>query len=679
MDYSTELRRKLLLKDEKIRELEATLSEKERIIEDLTAKLDKFQSVFSTTSPHRHLAPYSLNGPRTQRAQGISAEPNAVRLGDSVLLEVATFPKPKVTKKLISKAILENDFMKHLEDAQMEEIVECMYPVEYSNGSCIIKEGDVGSLVYVLEEGKVAVTKSGAHLCSMGEGKVFGELAILYNCTRTATVKATTHVRLWAIDRHCFQAIMMRTGLLKHSEYLEFLKSVPTFSKLSEDILRRIVDVMEECHFDYNDYVIRQGAIGDTFYIISKGRVKITKRQSISDEPVFIRHLSKGDWFGEKALQGEDLRTANVVVDDQHGATCLVIDRQSFIQLIGDLESVRQKTYNEEPVAGTNADKSFYADLALEDFTAIDTLGVGGFGRVELVELKRDTSRTYAMKVLKKRHIVDTRQQEHIKNEKKIMMDCNCDFIVKMYKTFRDTKYVYMLLEACLGGELWTVLRDRKHFDDSAARFYTGCVIEAFMYMHSRGIIYRDLKPENLLLDNRGYAKLVDFGFAKHIGFSRKTWTFCGTPEYVAPEIILNKGHDLSADYWSLGILMFELMTGSPPFSGSDPMKTYNQILKGIDMIEFPKKISKNAQSLIRKLCRDNPSERLGNQRNGIKDIQKHKWFDGFNWEGLHKGTMEPPIIPKVSSSSDSSNFDKFPEDEDEPPSDDLTGWDTDF
>uniref|UniRef100_H2YVX2 cGMP-dependent protein kinase n=1 Tax=Ciona savignyi TaxID=51511 RepID=H2YVX2_CIOSA len=677
MDYQYDLRHKVLLKDERIRELECMLAEKDEEIEELKAKLDKFQSIFPTATQQRHLGTMGVGVPRTRRAQGISAEPNLM-LNDPSSAEIQTYAKSENTKTLIRGAILENDFMKHLEDCQIEEIVDCMYPVEYSNGSCIIKEGDVGSLVYVLEDGKVAVTKAGAHLCNMGAGKVFGELAILYNCTRTATVKATTHVRLWAIDRHCFQAIMMRTGLLKHSEYLEFLTSVPTFSGLGEDLLRRIVDVMEECHFDYGDYIIRQGAIGDTFYIISKGNVEVTKRKSASSESVVIRKLAKGDWFGERALQGEDLRTANVVVEDREGATCLVIDRQSFTQLIGDLDSVKQRKYDEVPELSKKSD-GFYDDLILEDFTAIDTLGVGGFGRVELVELKSDPAKTYAMKVLKKRHIVDTRQQEHIKNEKVIMMDCNSDFIVKMYRTFRDTKYIYMLLECCLGGELWTVLRDKGHFDDSAARFYTACVVEAFTYMHARGIIYRDLKPENLLLDTRGYAKLVDFGFAKRIGFSRKTWTFCGTPEYVAPEIILNKGHDLSADYWSLGILMFELMTGSPPFSGSDPMKTYNQILKGIDMIEFPKKISKNAQSLIRKLCRDNPSERLGNQRNGIKDIQKHKWFDGFHWIGLRKGTMAPPTKPQVTSSSDSSNFDKFPEDDDTPPPDDLSGWDNDF
>ncbi|TRY57835.1 hypothetical protein DNTS_022746 [Danionella cerebrum] len=615
-DLEEDFAKILMLKEERIRDLERRLSEREDEISELKRKLHKCQSVL----------PSAQIGPRTHRAQGISAEPQTHQdLSNQSFRRIA---KSDRSKDLIKSAILDNDFMKNLEMSQIQEIVDCMYPVDYDKNSCIIKEGDVGSLVYVMEEGKVEVTKESLKLCTMGPGK------------------------LWAIDRQCFQTIMMRTGLIKHAEYMELLKSVLTFRGLPEEILSKLADVLEE--------------------------VTITREDCPGHDPVFLRSMTKGDSFGEKALQGEDLRTANVIAAE--AVTCLVIDRDSYKHLIGGLDDVSNKGCEDaEAKAKYEAENAFFSNLNLSDFNIIDTLGVGGFGRVELVQLKSDEMKTFAMKILKKRHIVDTRQQEHIRSEKHIMQEAHSDFIVRLYRTFKDSKYLYMLMEACLGGELWTILRDRGHFDDSTTRFYTACVVEAFAYLHSKGIIYRDLKPENLILDHRGYAKLVDFGFAKKIGFGKKTWTFCGTPEYVAPEIILNKGHDISADYWSLGILMYELLTGSPPFSGPDPMKTYNIILRGIDMIEFPKKITKNAANLIKKLCRDTPSERLGNLKNGVKDIQKHKWFEGFNWDGLRKGTLMPPIIPSVASSTDTSNFDSFPEDNEDPPPDDNSGWDTDF
>ncbi|XP_058242446.1 cGMP-dependent protein kinase 1a isoform X2 [Hemibagrus wyckioides] len=666
-DLEEEFAKILILKEERIRDLERRLAEREDEIQELKRKLHKCQSVLPSAQ---------VIEPRTRRAQGISAEPQTHQ--DLTTQSFRKHAKSDRSKDLIKEAILDNDFMKNLELSQIQEIVDCMYPVEYGKDSCIIKEGDVGSLVYVMEDGKVEVTKEGLKLCTMGPGKVFGELAILYNCTRTATVKTLTNVKLWAIDRQCFQTIMMRTGLIKHAEYMEFLKSVPTFHSLPEEILSKLADVLEETHYEEGDYIIRQGARGDTFFIISKGKVTVTREDSASQDAVYLRSLGKGDWFGEKALQGEDIRTASVIAAET--VTCLVIDRESYKHLIGGLEDLSSKgSEDAEAKAKYEAENAFFFNLHLSDFNIIDTLGVGGFGRVELVQLKSDEYKTFAMKILKKRHIVDTRQQEHIRSEKLIMQEAHSDFIVRLYRTFKDSKYLYMLMEACLGGELWTILRDRGSFEDSTTRFYTACVVEAFAYLHSKGIIYRDLKPENLILDHRGYAKLVDFGFAKKIGFGKKTWTFCGTPEYVAPEIILNKGHDISADYWSLGILMYELLTGSPPFSGPDPMKTYNIILRGIDMIEFPKKITKNAANLIKKLCRDTPSERLGNLKNGVKDIQKHKWFEGFNWDGLRKGTLTPPIIPSVTSATDTSNFDSFPEDNEDPPPDDNSGWDIDF
>ncbi|XP_050687426.1 cGMP-dependent protein kinase, isozyme 2 forms cD5/T2-like isoform X1 [Eriocheir sinensis] len=527
----------------------------------------------------------------------------------------------------------------------------------------------------------------------MSPGKVFGELAILYNCKRTATIKAATACKLYAIDRKCFQTIMMRTCLIRQAEYTNFLKSVPTFQSLQEETLIKIADVLEETYYSQGDYIIRQGARGDTFFIISKGRVRVTMKNPGTLEEKYIRNLEKGEFFGEKALQGEDIRTANIIADDPDGVTCLVIDRDSFKQLIGNLEEIKQ--YYGPDISRRKMNEEF-ASIKLTDLRKIATLGVGGFGRVELVQIAGDSSKSYALKQMKKSQIVETRQQQHIMSEKDIMMEANCDFIVKLFKTFKDRKYLYMLMESCLGGELWTilrrqehrqqrglgfgcVLRDRGNFDDQTTRFYTACVVEAFDYLHSQGIIYRDLKPENLLLDLKGYVKLVDFGFAKRLQVGRKTWTFCGTPEYVAPEVILNKGHDISADYWSLGVLMFELLTGTPPFTGPDPMKTYNSILKGIDAVEFPRNITRTANALIKRLCRDNPAERLGYQRGGIKDIQKHKWFEGFYWDGLQNRTLNPPIVPNVRSVVDCSNFDEYPPDNDGPPPDDNSGWDIDF
>jgi len=701
------LEREIHARDKQIRAMQAELDKFKQILKPMTQQLaqnltiqamvseDDYKSappgrdgtVGSATVP---IGLSSLGRPRTpdkaadkagiggalQRIKrfAISAEPSKkiTNVNDMVITKI---DKSEKSRTLIKGAIMDNDFMKNLEPGQIKEIVDCMYPVEYVRGSLIIKEGDVGSIVYVMEDGKVEVSREGKFLSILPSGKVFGELAILYNCKRTATIKAATDCKLWAIERQVFQTIMMRTGLIRQAEHTTFLKSVPTFVNLPEDTLIKIADVLEETAYKEGEYIVRQGAGGDTFFIISKGRVKVTKKDGGAKEEKFIRNLHKGDFFGEKALQGEESRTANIVADDPEGVTCLVIDRESFHHLISNLEDIKTR-YVDLPERKKIIHEE-YSKLKLQDLRIIATLGVGGFGRVELVQIAGDgKKRSFALKQMKKCQIVETRQQQHIMSEKEIMEESDCHFIVKLYKTFKDRKYLYMLMDACLGGELWTILRDRGNFDDGTTRFYTACVVEAFDYLHSRGIIYRDLKPENLLLDATGYVKLVDFGFAKKLQVGRKTWTFCGTPEYVAPEVILNKGHDISADYWSLGVLMFELLTGTPPFTGTDPMKTYNIILKGIDAIDFPRNITGRARELIKKLCRDSPAERLGYQKGGIRDIQKHKWFDGFNWEGLRLRNLNVPITPKIGSHLDTSNFDEYPMDADGVPPDDVTGWD---
>ncbi|XP_056288963.1 cGMP-dependent protein kinase 1-like [Pseudoliparis swirei] len=279
--------------------------------------------------------------PQRMKRQAISAEPTAMDATQLSHVTLESYSKTTESNELIQRALMDNDFMKHLEHGQILTIMDCMHPTSLAKGCCVIQEGDDGSTVYVLEEGMVEVSKQGQKICSIGQGTVFGELAILYNCTRTATVTALTDIKLWAIDRHGFQTIMMRTCLIKLSQYTDFLRSVPSFKELPEDVLSKLADVLEETHYSDSDYLIRQGATGDTFFIISEGQVKVTQQDSPGGEPQEVKTLRKGDWFGEQALKGEDVRSASLTAVGD--VTCLVIDRELFTQLIGGLEDGNTK------------------------------------------------------------------------------------------------------------------------------------------------------------------------------------------------------------------------------------------------------------------------------------------------------------------------------------------------
>ncbi|KAK0397739.1 hypothetical protein QR680_002245 [Steinernema hermaphroditum] len=618
----------------------------------------------------------------------VSAEPAKL---DQHKTTLQHHSKSAGSKQLIRDAVQKNDFLRKLEKEQVIELVECMYEMRARAGQWVIQEGEPGDRLFVISEGQLQVSREGQVLGTLGPGTVMGELAILYNCTRTASVQAKTDVQLWVLDRSVYQMITMRLGMERHTQLMTFLHKVSIFENLSEDRISKMADVMDQDYYAGGHYIIREGEKGDTFFVINSGQVRVTQMIEGESEPREIRILKQGDFFGEKALLGEEVRTASIIAMNP-GVEVLTLDRESFLKLIGDLEALkrdygdthRRATVSSrgqvEPPSPTKvALEKEFANLQLRQLKRLATLGVGGFGRVELVCINGDKSKTFALKALKKKHIVDTRQQEHIFAERNIMLETRSDWIVRLYTTFRDSKYVYMLLEVCLGGELWTTLRDRGHFDDYTARFYVACVLEGLEYLHRKSIVYRDLKPENCLLTNTGYLKLVDFGFAKKLASGRKTWTFCGTPEYVSPEIILNKGHDQAADYWALGIYICELMLGRPPFQAADPMKTYTLILKGVDALEIPnRRIGKTATALVKKLCRDNPGERLGSGSGGVNEIRKHRWFMGFDWEGLRSRSLKAPILPKVMNAADVSNFDNYPPDQDVPP-DEFSGWDDGF
>lgn len=293
----------------------------------------------------------------------------------------------------------------------------------------------------------------------------------------------------------------------------------------------------------------------------------------------------------------------------------------------------------------------------LNDFETIKVLGTGAFGIVFLVK-HNHSNKYYAMKILEKEKIVKLKQIEHSYYEKKILCGLNFPFVVYMKYFFKDNVYLYYVLPFIAGGEMFSHLRKVGKFEEISAKFYGAQVILALEYLHSCNLVYRDLKPENILIDRTGYIKITDFGFCKVI--RGRTWTLCGTPEYLAPEIILSKGYGMSVDWWSTGVLLFEMSAGHPPFFASDPMRIYEKIVAG--KYRCPSHFSPELKDLVGRVLQVDTTRRFGNLKDGVLDFKNHKWFHEIDWDNLLSCRIHPPFIPKIRSPGDTANFDCFDE-----------------
>uniref|UniRef100_A0A4W6CIS3 Ribosomal protein S6 kinase n=1 Tax=Lates calcarifer TaxID=8187 RepID=A0A4W6CIS3_LATCA len=291
-------------------------------------------------------------------------------------------------------------------------------------------------------------------------------------------------------------------------------------------------------------------------------------------------------------------------------------------------------------------------------FQLLKVLGQGSYGKVFLVRKIRgvDRGQLYAMKVLKKATL-KVRDRVRSKMERDILAEVNHPFIVKLHYAFQTEGKLYLILDFLRGGDLFTRLSKEVMFTEEDVKFYLAELALALDHLHSLGIIYRDLKPENILLDEEGHIKITDFGLSKEaIDHDKRAYSFCGTIEYMAPEVVNRRGHTQSADWWSFGVLMFEMLTGSLPFQGKDRKETMALILKA--KLGMPQFLSPEVQSLLRALFKRNPANRLGAGPEGVEEIKRHRFFASIDWNKLYRKEVRPPFKPTVGRPEDTFHFD---------------------
>lgn len=299
---------------------------------------------------------------------------------------------------------------------------------------------------------------------------------------------------------------------------------------------------------------------------------------------------------------------------------------------------------------------------SLEAFSTLKVIGKGSYGKVFLVEHK-ETKKVYAMKVLKKAAILDERGKERVITERDIIMQIKHPFIVRLHYSFQTEKKLFFILDFLNGGDLYTHIVTGGKFSEKRARFYTAELILALDHLHKNGIVYRDLKPQNIIIDSDGHIKLTDFGLSKTNFEQDQTHTICGTIKYIAPETISGKQYNHLVDWWSLGIILYRMITGKLPYPTNKNSEVRIYIVEWEIEVSRKKVQSPVTRDFIEKLLTKDPSKRLG--ANGVEEIMEHEYFKGINWDDLCERKIKPPYNPKVKTSDDTKHINSKYLDED--------------
>ena len=417
-----------------------------------------------------------------------------------------------------------------------------------------------------------------------------------------------------------FQRLMEKTSVINCLSKVQIFKNLPRkkLVELSEKII--------EENFEDGKSIVKEGENGNKFYIIKSGKVEILVNGK------YIRTLNESEYFGERALFFHEKRSATI---NAIGEVCLFSISQK------DFENIIENNLKEHLL-----NRLYLQDntIELNDLLFCFNLGAGNYGNVCLVRNKKNKF-PYAIKAISKKQIDYDELHQNLELERGILLKIEHPFIVKLVKTLKDNKFIYFLMEYIKGKELFEVIRDIGLLNKAETQFYSSSLLLAIDYLHERKIIYRDIKPENIMVIESGYLKLIDFGTSKEI--TDRTDTIIGTPHYMAPEVILGEGYSFQIDIWSIAICMYEFICGKVPFGEEeeDPMDVYLDIVN--INLTFPHFINDNDfKSLMEQMLTKNPINRLSK----FSEVKKHIWFNNFNWDDLMTLTLKPPYLPKLNN-----------------------------